>query len=651
MATMTTSPAELLQQRFGFPAFRPGQEAVVSRLLDGRSVLAVFPTGAGKSLCYQLPALMLDGTTLVISPLIALMKDQIDFLKARGIAADRLDSTLEFEESRRVLRDLAAGRLKLLYIAPERLASERFLQSLRRIDISMLAVDEAHCISEWGHNFRPDYMKLASLARSLNVSRVLALTATATPDVADSIARVFDIADDDIVRTPFHRPNLTIRVTPAAAASNAQPAARNAFVLDRIRSRPPGPTIVYVTLQKTAEDVAAFLKAAGLRALAYHAGLNAETRHSVQDTFMESGEAIVVATIAFGMGIDKRDIRYVYHYNLPKSLENYAQEIGRAGRDGQPAICELLADPADRIPLENFTYGDTPGSRAIHALLSEIFDGQRTTGDGPFDVSVYDLSGRHDIRPLVVETVLTYLELDGLIASTGPFYDEYKFQPLRPSGQMLARFDAERQAFIRAVLKCAIPGKTWFKLELTHVTRATGVDRQRIVAALNYLEEQGDLKLQVAGARQGYRMLRRDADLNALAATLADRFGRRERRDLERLSKVLDFAAHDDCRTRYLLNYFGESLDRACGHCDACAGDRPSSPVPAAAREIDDQQRHAIRALKSQRHAALATPRQLARFLCGITSPATTRAKLTKSHEFAMLADLPFATVLEAVKR
>jgi ATP-dependent DNA helicase RecQ len=645
---LTTSPDEALKEQFGFDSFREGQEPVISRLLDGRSVLAIFPTGAGKSLCYQLPALALDGVTIVISPLIALMKDQIDFLKSKGIAADRLDSTLEFEESRRVLSDLNAGRLKLLYIAPERLASERFLQTLKRLHISLLAVDEAHCISEWGHNFRPDYMKLANLARDLNVGRVLALTATATPGVATDIARAFSIAEHDVVKTPFHRKNLTLRITPVDSS-----AARSDLLLQRLKSRPPGPTIVYVTLQKTAEDVAAFLRSQCLTALAYHAGLNPDLRHQVQDTFMSSDHAVVVATIAFGMGIDKRDIRYVYHYNLPKSLENYAQEIGRAGRDGQPSTCELLTDPADRIPLENFTYGDTPSPRAVYDLLAEIFNPKSTISNPQFDLSLYDLSFTHDTRPLVIETLLTYLELDGLIASTGPFYNDYKFQPLRPSSEMLARFDEGRQTFIRAILRCAKKAKVWFSLSLTDAMAATGADRQRIVAALNYLEEQGDLKLEVAGARQGYRLLQPPpADLKPLAQSLADRFAHRERRDLERLQTVLDFAAHQGCRTRRLLDYFGEPLDHACGHCDVCLNESlqphaASSPHPG----ISNTTRQTIRDLKDKPHPALATPRQLARFLCGITSPAATRAKLRNHPAFATLSDVPFATVLAAVKQ
>ncbi|HEX4590413.1 MAG TPA: ATP-dependent DNA helicase RecQ, partial [Gemmataceae bacterium] len=359
-------PRDVLRETFGFPDFRDGQRTVVDRLLMGKSVLAIFPTGGGKSLCYQLPALMLDGLTLVVSPLIALMKDQLDFLKTRKVPAARLDSSMTLEEVRKVYADLRAGTLKLLYVSPERLANERFLQTLRSLKISLLAVDEAHCISEWGHNFRPDYLKLAALAKDLRVGRVLGLTATAPPAVAGQIAAAFGIDADDVVRTGFYRPNLTLHLTPC------QPHQADELLAKRLADRPPGATIVYVTLQRTAEAVAKRLCEQGVPARPYHAGLDSELRHTIQDWFMAAPRAVVVATIAFGMGIDKANIRYVYHYNLPKSLENYAQEVGRAGRDGAPSVCEVFVCPQDRIALENFIYGDTPTLDAVRSVIADV---------------------------------------------------------------------------------------------------------------------------------------------------------------------------------------------------------------------------------------------------------------------------------------
>ncbi|MBU0641164.1 MAG: RecQ family ATP-dependent DNA helicase [Planctomycetes bacterium] len=633
------TPRELLRRVFGFDEFRDGQQAVIERLLAGKNVLSVFPTGGGKSLCYELPSLMFDGLTVVISPLIALMKDQVGFLRGRSVPAARLDSSLERDDVRQVYEQLNAARLKLLYVSPERLGSERFLHLIGRRRISLLAIDEAHCISEWGHNFRPDYLKIARLAKRLHVERVLTLTATATPEVAADIAREFDIADADIVHTGFYRPNLTLRITPCSADE------RPRVLLSRTQERPAGPTIVYVTLQRTAEEVARFLSDAGYEARAYHAGMDADARNAVQDAFMASDRMTVVATIAFGMGIDKSDIRYVYHYNLPKGMESYMQEIGRAGRDGAPSTCELLACADDVITLENFSYGDTPTPQDIAALLAEIL-----SQDEHFDVSIYELSQRHDVRPLVVETLLAYLELEDVIHATGPFYTGFKFQPQRSSQEILGSFDPQRAAFLRAVLQHARKGRTWFALDADEVARAIGEPRERIVKALGYLEEKGDLLLQASGLRQGFRRTRASVDRNALEATIVTRFARREAHDIARIRRVCDWAEHYGCLTKRLLEYFGETRSD-CGHCSRCDGQAPRT-LPSTRRPLlGEAEAVRLRELRTEGHDALNSPRQLTRFLCGLSSPATTRAKLRGHRSFGLLASIPFADVLAFVER
>jgi ATP-dependent DNA helicase RecQ len=315
-----------LQRHFGHSGFREGQKQVVETLLAGRSALAVFPTGGGKSLCYQLPAILMEGVTLVVSPLIALMKDQVDALQQRGISAARLDSTLAPAEAAAIYEDLSLEKLKLLYIAPKRFVSETFVAKIKRARICLLAIDEAHCISEWGHNFRPEYLRLAALAKKFRIPRVLALTATATPTVSKEIREAFRIAKRDQVQTSFHRPNLALHITPVSADrrldfAHRAPVHEETLSGDRL-CHPPAHG------RKRFREPAA----SGRQARAYHAGLANDVRSAAQDDFMQGRCDVDRATIAFGMGIDKADIRSD-HFNLPKTLENYQQEIGRAGRD------------------------------------------------------------------------------------------------------------------------------------------------------------------------------------------------------------------------------------------------------------------------------------------------------------------------------
>jgi ATP-dependent DNA helicase RecQ len=627
-----------LRENFGFSAFRPGQEAVIECLLAGRSALAIFPTGGGKSLCYQLPSLLLDGLTLVISPLIALMKDQVDALRQRGIVAARLDSSIGPAEAQAIYRQLVDGSLKLLYIAPERLANERFLNRLRGRPIALLAIDEAHCISEWGHNFRPEYLKIARLADELKVGRVLALTATATPEVAADIRRAFTIAESDLTRTSFHRPNLHLAVSPCPAPERRQ------LLLRRLRQRPPGATIVYVTLQKTAEEVAAFLDAEGIAARPYHAGMKNEERAAVQDAFMGGDLQVVVATIAFGMGIDKADIRAIYHYNLPKTLENYMQEIGRAGRDGQDAHCEILACADDLTVLANFSYGDTPVPEALGALVEHLL-GQGET----FDVSHFELAGLFDIRPLVIATVFTYLELNGILRATGPFYDSYKVRLNRPIEAICAGFDPARADFLRNLFATARPGRVWSHLHPGESAAALNEPRGRVTAAVGYLEEKEELTVQATGLRHGYRLLGPIPDPRNLIDNLRETFAERETRDIARLRGVLAYAEQSGCLTRHLLDYFGEKGASDCDDCSRCRqgeGQRLSRTAPlepgAAEAEI------ALR-VRAESHPSLTHPRQLARFLCGITSPAATRAQLSRHPDFGALGEFPFRKVLGLV--
>lgn len=630
MSVLRTTLAEV----FRFSSFRPGQEQVCEALIAGRSAVAVFPTGAGKSLCYQLPALHLDGTTIVVSPLLALMKDQVDWLISKNIAAARLDSTLSLSETLAVYDALGTPRLKLLYVAPERFLNERFIERVARANIPMLAIDEAHCISQWGHNFRPEYLKLARHAERLIIPRILALTATATPRVVDDIAAAFKIDTRDRVVTGFYRPNLTLTYVPTTRADRDR----------RLLELPiVGPTIVYVTLQKTAERIAKLLAEAGQSALAYHAGIESEAREQIQDAFMSGRTQIIVATIAFGMGIDKSNIRNVIHYNLPKTLESYAQEIGRAGRDGKTANCTMFACRDDLPTLANFAYGDTPTFEAIHGVIGLLLGKEDETW-----IAYRSLANRHDMRELVVKTLVTYLELDGWIRQGTPVFTEYKWKFAVPKAVVLAGFDQARAAFLAAVFGAARTAKIWSYLDLTAAAESLGEPRERIIRALDYLADKGQIELVATGVQERVVVLRRPESRESLAVSYFTRFEAMETREVARVREIGGFIEGNSCHTARLVAYFGETLPGPCGHCSFClAGsvrlppETPPAPLPP---------RESFGALCAE-HPVLQNPRSFARFLCGITSPALTRARLSHHPLFGSAADADFRDVMRWADR
>ena len=337
--TQTDSLLPALKQYFGYTSFRPLQEEIVRDVLAGRDVLALLPTGGGKSLCFQLPALVSPGLTVVVSPLIALMKDQVDALIASGVAATYLNSSLSSDESRARYRGLHTGQYRILYVAPERLMMQGFLVDLQSWNVMLLAVDEAHCISEWGHDFRPEYRKLADLRAVFPNVPVLALTATATQRVRNDIVGLLKLGDAKTYVASFNRPNLNYRVLPK---KDSYPQ-----LLKYIRTRPNESGIIYCLSRKGTESVAENLRGDGIKAKAYHAGMESGDRARTQEQFLRDSTRVICATIAFGMGINKPNVRYVVHYDLPKNIEGYYQETGRAGRDGLPSECLLFFTKAD----------------------------------------------------------------------------------------------------------------------------------------------------------------------------------------------------------------------------------------------------------------------------------------------------------------
>ncbi len=630
-----------LEQVFGYPQFRPGQEAAISAVLAGRSAAAIFPTGSGKSLCYQLSALMLPNLTLVVSPLLALMQDQLAFLQRHGISAGSIDSAQSRDDANDVMARARSGELKILMISVERLKNERFRNFLQQVPISLLVVDEAHCISEWGHNFRPDYLKLPDYQRQFNIPQALLLTATATPKVIADMQAKFAIAADDVVTTGFYRPNLNLLVEPVRGQDKRR------RLVEWMAERPGQPSIVYVTLQKTAEHIAEHLERNGIQAEAYHAGLPHDKREGIQKRFMAGQSNCIVATIAFGMGIDKSDIRNVVHFDLPKSIENYSQEIGRAGRDGQPSDCLVLANRDSLNVLENFVYGDTPEREGIRYVLDEL---KASAPQGQWEFLLGPLADHSNIRALPLKTLLVQLELRGLIAPRYAYYAEYRFKYLLEPEALLERFEGERRDFVAAIIHTSSRARTWATVDFEAMYTQYSAERNRVVKALDYFQEKRWVELESKQMTEVYSLLQSDFDSDVMSAELHDVFTRHEQTEVARIHAMLDVFATERCLGYRLAEYFGDhNAPERCGHCSVCHGHIARLPAPPELPALVDKSFAALCGdfiHKHEQHTGHApTAERLTRFLCGISVPLFTKLKARTISGYAALEEYPYAEV------
>jgi len=626
-----------LQKYFGFNTFRPGQRQVISRIVGNRSAAAIFPTGAGKSLCYQLPAMILPFMTVVVSPLLALMKDQVDFLATNHIPAARLDSTLTREDYDDILRRAKNGDLKILMISVERFRNERFRSHLQRMKISLLVVDEAHCVSEWGHNFRPEYLKLPAYRREFDIQQVLLLTATATKQVIEDMCVKFEVPRENVTITGFYRSNLFLQVTPTSESQKKE------RLLQRISESSKAPTIVYVTLQKTAENVSGFLTDNAIVASPYHAGMKNEDRERIQNEFLAGRIACVVATIAFGMGIDKKDIRRVIHYDLPKSIEGYSQEIGRSGRDGEPAFCEVLGNWDNVSVLENFVYGDTPEDQSVTRLLYRI-----RNNNGPiWEVKLTALSNEMNIRILPLKTLLVYLDIEGILRPRYIYFQEYEFRYLVAQSFIIEQFSGERRDFVKEIFYNCRTKKIWTYVDIQGIIQGyAGTDRQRIVAALDYFSEKGWIELQSKQTIEVYEILTPDFDVTTVAKKLCGLFKSKEEHEIHRIHSMVDFFESNSCISKRLAHYFGEELNKdRCGHCSYC---RSGQAVIQQTMDLQPLSTFSVSELTGEFIEAAGdhySPLNATKFLCGISSPLLTKLHARKLAYFGVLERYPFLDV------
>jgi ATP-dependent DNA helicase RecQ len=633
-----------LKQIFSFDAFRDGQQQTIEQLLNSQSSLAIFPTGSGKSLCYQLAAIELPHLTIVVSPLLALMKDQLAFLATKNIAAASIDSTLTPQQNQQVMADTRSGKIKILMVSVERFKNERFRQFIESVNVSMLVVDEAHCISEWGHNFRPDYLKLPNYRQELNIPLVLLLTATATKKVKQDMATKFAILPEHIVQTGFYRQNLDLSVLAVSTKD------KNQKLLTSIADQ-TGCGIVYVTLQQSAEYVANFLTQQGLNAQPYHAGFISEKRQKIQEDFMSGKVKIIVATIAFGMGIDKADIRFVIHYDLPKSIENYSQEIGRAGRDGLASNCITLANLDGLNTVENFVFGDTPELSGIECVIKNV---QQESQNDRWELQGLSLSNASNIRQLPMRTLLVQLELQGVIKPLFSYFADFKYKFTTNKDEVLNLFEGERKDFLATIFKYSGFKKVWGEPDFEALFQHYGCDRGRVIVALEYLQEKQLITLETKKITEVFSVNKALLSADIIAKSLHDYFVEKEEKEIKRIATLVRFFELSSCLSRNLSLYFNDkNTPENCGHCSVCRGNvaklsySQESILPDDTAIVD--MLTALIQHMSTKHKGVLSLETMCRFLTGLTVPLFSRNKIKQLSGFGCCENIRYQEVREKV--
>lgn len=553
-----------LEHFFGYPDFRAPQKPAIEAVLAGRDTLIVLPTGGGKSLCYQVPALVRQGLTVVISPLISLMKDQVDALERRGVPAAFINSTLGVSDVADRLARARRGELQLLYLAPERMDAGRTIDQLRDIGVALLAIDEAHCISEWGHDFRPSYRRIGIIRRGIGNPQTVALTATATPDVRVDIQRQLRLRNAVVVVGGFDRTNLSYHVLKTRTQREKDKAAVTA-----IRAQ-PGAVVVYTPTRKAVERVTQMLTRARISAVAYHAGLDETHRRRAQEEFMQSRARVIVATSAFGMGIDKPDVRLVVHHAMPGSLEAYYQEAGRAGRDGKHSECILLHTYPDRMTHEYFIRGSHPERKAVEQLWTLL----RAEADSNNFVSLtleeLQARARKSINERHVGSALRVLAQNECLSVEPPSLNRIFIRLLATPARITNELSAQQPDALQLL-------RSMWRLSGARLADGASIDLDdlppssggtpNLTPILNRLESEQFIIWARTGG--GFRLSPKALSSPKLPVNWS-RLAERRAVDMSRLSAMEQYAQTRGCRRAFVLRYFGDSYRSNCGACDRC---------------------------------------------------------------------------------
>ncbi len=563
----------ILKKYFGYSYFKPVQEEIITTIINGKSILAVLPTGAGKSLCYQIPAIMGESFSIVISPLIALMKDQVDSLNKNEELAAFINSSLDFPESEKVLLKISQNKIKLLYVSPEKLANNYFVQRVKKLNPDYLFIDEAHCISQWGHNFRPNYRRIKEFAKFIGIKKISAFTATATPVVQQDIIEQLGIDNPQLFVSGFERDNLFLNVfhtkhkkekTLKILKENLQPA------------------IVYTSTRKNAEELNDYINLNGINAGYYHAGLLSGQRKIIQDDFLSGRLNIIIATNAFGMGIDKGNIRTVIHFNCPGTIENYYQEIGRAGRDGKISHIYLLYDLKDKIIQEYFIKNNFPTKNELGIIYNTICDyAEVAIGSCPqneilLEKHFFKILLQRGINELKFNSAFNFLESSGCFQQVSQFGRNYFFRFIFNNTELKNYVSSLRNKnlknFILYLLKIyrASSFVSQVAIDFDKLSKHTSHSKSQLKAHFETLHNLGIITFTKPSVQPVLKMLQERVPFNDVKLD-ADNLYELGANSYKKLDKMVEYTYTEKCRFNFILSYFGEQKnDYHCGHCDNC---------------------------------------------------------------------------------
>ncbi len=575
---MSAQTKSILNRYWGYPNFRPLQEEIVDSVMAGKDTLALLPTGGGKSICFQVPAMAMDGLCLVITPLIALMKDQVAHLVEKGIPAAAIYSGMHPDALELAYNQAAYGRLKFLYVSPERLQTDAFIEALKKMKVCLLAVDESHCISQWGYDFRPPYLKIADIRPYIPKAPVLALTATATAKVVDDIQLRLGFKQKNVFQSSFERKNVTYNVLHEAD--------KYGVLRRKLEAMKEGSAIVYVRNRKRTQVIADWLNSVGISATFYHAGLDAKTRDERQDLWMKGKVRVIAATNAFGMGIDKPDVRLVIHMDLPDSIEAYFQEAGRAGRDLKPSEAFLLVSPADIQKLKENCAQSFPKLdriKLIYNALGNYFSIPIGAGQNvsyPFVIG--DFANRYGFSIIEVFHTLKLLEKEGFLLLSDSF-DEPSKVMIKASRDDIYGFQVNNPQYSE-LIKCmlrSLPGvmTDFVKVNEETLAKKSGLTADKVVEQLKKLEAYHFISYAPRNDKPQILFLSEFADTKHFGLSKENYYDRKKDAE-ERVKAVIDFVNNDEeCRSVQLLRYFNEDTRKTCGRCDVCLS-RGIEPVP-----------------------------------------------------------------------